>query len=222
MARESPARILVVEDEPDAREILRMTLSNAGHQVDEADCAEEAARLLDARHYDLLVSDWDLPGEPGSTLATHPKASRAGIPVLIVTAHPDPTGVHGLDVLTKPLDPAVFQAQVDRLLGRPDGPERSPPAGPPGEFVLYVTGDSALSRRALRNMESALERFDPASVRFTVCDLAKDPLGGEADGVLFSPTLVKRRPAPRCWLLGDLSNLKALGELLAACGARAR
>jgi circadian clock protein KaiB len=115
----------------------------------------------------------------------------------------------------------VLLAQVDRLLQ--GGSSRAEPEGhtsvAPVELVLYVTAGATASARARRNVESVLARFDPATYLFSVCDLAEDPLRGERDRVVFSPTLVKHRPEPRTWLLGDLANADALQDLLLLCGA---
>ena len=55
-------RILVVEDESLVRELLVEVLTDAGFQVDEADNADEADRLLDRDGYKLLLTDIHMPG----------------------------------------------------------------------------------------------------------------------------------------------------------------
>lgn len=55
-----------------------------------------------------------------------------------------------------------------------------------------------------------------------VCDLARDPMAGETDRVAFTPTLVKRYPAPRMWVLGNLREPEIVGDLLRACGLDAK
>jgi two-component system response regulator PilR (NtrC family) len=90
----TPRRILVVEDEPDARDLLATTLAMHGHRVAQASSAEEAIPILDAERFDLVVADWDLPGRSGASLAVHvAQAGGTAPPVLIVTAHPEPSGV---------------------------------------------------------------------------------------------------------------------------------
>jgi two-component system response regulator GlrR len=51
-------------------------------------------------------------------------------------------------------------------------------------------------------------------VRLTVCDLAADPEAADADNVVFTPTLVKRQPLPRTWILGDLTRPETVKDLL--------
>ncbi|MCU7944951.1 MAG: response regulator, partial [Candidatus Thiodiazotropha sp. (ex Cardiolucina cf. quadrata)] len=61
-------RILMVEDEPEVRELIRFILEPKGYQVDEADNAQDARRLLSQRSYDLILMDWMLPGRSGLDL----------------------------------------------------------------------------------------------------------------------------------------------------------
>ncbi|MES9838901.1 MAG: response regulator, partial [Candidatus Thiodiazotropha sp.] len=51
-------RILIVEDEPEVREMIRYILEPKGYQVDEAGNAQEARQQLSLRNYDLILMDW--------------------------------------------------------------------------------------------------------------------------------------------------------------------
>jgi len=66
-------------------------------------------------------------------------------------------------------------------------------------------------------MEKLLQDF-PDHIAFDVCDLAENPQQAEKDNVVFTPTLVKRRPEPRAWILGDLSDPAVVTDLLHMCG----
>ena len=59
-------------------------------------------------------------------------------------------------------------------------------------------------------------------ILLAVCDLARDPMAGETDRVALTPTLVKRYPAPRMWVLGNLREPEIVGDLLRACGLDAK
>ena len=61
--------ILVVEDEPDIRELLNFTITRAGFDVIEAESAEDALPLLDRGAPELIIIDWMLPGMDGIDLA---------------------------------------------------------------------------------------------------------------------------------------------------------
>ena len=86
------------------------------------------------------------------------------------------------------------------------------------ELVLYVSSASPASLQARRNFESLLQQFDASQVKFDVCDLVRDPLAGEADRIAFTPTLVKRYPEPKMWVLGNLREPEILADLLRVCG----
>jgi hypothetical protein len=90
------------------------------------------------------------------------------------------------------------------------------------ELVLYVSPASAASIQARRNLERVLGGFDPAQIQYSICDLGQDPLAGEADRVAFTPTLVKKFPEPRMWVLGNLREADLVADILRACGVDAK
>jgi DNA-binding NtrC family response regulator len=116
-----PARILVVEDQEDVRRMLVTALEIEGHRVDEAASAMEGLACLERARYDLVLSDYAMPGGTG-TWMLH-QATRRGLMestvALIVTAHPDVRDLADVDVIPKPLDLDFFLEQVRRILERP-------------------------------------------------------------------------------------------------------
>ena len=223
------ANILVVEDQDDVRRMLVTALEIEGHRVAEAANAQDGLKRLQEARYNLVLSDYAMPGGTG-TWMLH-EATRLGLMdgtvALIVTAHPDVKDLGGVEVITKPLDLDFFLGQVRRLLteaagrgGRDGQPvrEEEKTGGHRVELVLYVSSASPASIQARRNFERLLKRFDASQVKFTVCDLVRDPLGGEADRIAFTPTLVKRYPEPKMWVLGNLREPEILEDLLRVCG----
>ena len=61
-------RILVVEDEPDTRELLAVTLGLHGHHVETAEDGRKALELLAGRSYDVILSNLRMPGMSGEDL----------------------------------------------------------------------------------------------------------------------------------------------------------
>ena len=61
-------RILIVEDEPDTRDLLGFTLRWSGHDVDAAEGGGEALELLAHRSYDVILTDLHMPGISGEDL----------------------------------------------------------------------------------------------------------------------------------------------------------
>jgi two-component system response regulator GlrR len=224
------ARILVVEDQEDVRGLLVTALEIEGHEVDEAPNAREGLQRLQEARYNLVLSDYAMPGGTG-TWMLH-EAERQGLltetPSLIVTAHPDVRELANRNVIAKPLDLDLFLDQVRRVLnGAAAGGNRMDDnAGDARqhrvELVLYVSPNSPASAQARRNLEDLLARFDASQIKYSICDLVRDPLAGEHDRVAFTPTLVKRYPAPRMWVLGNLRETEILGDLLRACGVDAK
>ena len=83
-------RILVVEDEPMIRELIVDTLTDAGYDVEQAETADSAAKLLEADGYQLLVTDVHTPGRlNGLHLAELARDHDPTLPVIVVTGRPD-------------------------------------------------------------------------------------------------------------------------------------
>ena len=112
------ARILVVEDQDDVRRMLVTALELEGHEVVEADNAPSGLKRLQESRYQLVLSDYAMPGRTG-TWMLH-EASRQGLLehtiALIVTAHPHVRDLANVEVITKPLDLDHFLEQVRRIL----------------------------------------------------------------------------------------------------------
>jgi hypothetical protein len=83
----------------------------------------------------------------------------------------------------------------------------------PVDLVLYVHGDSSKTRAAIKTIEEAIARFSSAHATLTICDLSKQPGDGLAERITMTPALVRRSPAPRTLILGQITNPDVL-ELL--------
>ena len=220
-------QILLVEDDDDTRQLLAVALEAHGYRVAQAGDAERGLDALRGGRFDMVLSDYDLPGKTGAAMLreAHRGGLLGGASTLIVTAHPDPDGVEDVTVVRKPLDLERFLLQVRGIFeSRPvrpsPGESRAVEAAEgvdPVELTLYVSSFSPPSMKARRNMEKLLKDL-PAHIHFDVCDLAEDPQRAEKDNVVFTPTLVKRRPEPRAWILGDLSDPAVVTDLLHMCG----
>ena len=125
-------KILVVDDEPDLREILQINLENAGYEVDTAESAEEALQLL-SPHHRLLLLDVMLGGMSGFQLAEHlRKVLHNPIPIIFLTAKDTErdmlTGFSagGDDYMAKPFSLHELLARVKAVVRRTQGePERA-------------------------------------------------------------------------------------------------
>jgi CheY-like chemotaxis protein len=119
-------RVLVVEDDADSRDAIRLTLEASGASVVAAGSAGEALAALAARPCDIVVSDLAMPEQSGFWLITKIRQlfPRQHVPVIAVTGHPFPSdGVlrAGFDnVMQKPPDPDALCAAVAALLSARD------------------------------------------------------------------------------------------------------
>ena len=118
--------ILVVDDEPDIREVIRFALENAEFRVLEAGHADDARRLLSAESPDLVLLDWMLPGRSGLELAQQLKQSprTRAVPIIMVSARGEEEDrIRGLDTgaddyIAKPFSPREMVARVNAVLRR--------------------------------------------------------------------------------------------------------
>ena len=81
------AEILLVEDKESLRQMLRMTLENAGHSVDEASDGAEARRRLNAARYKLVITDLKMPRADGLEVLRAARAADAETSVILLTAY---------------------------------------------------------------------------------------------------------------------------------------
>ena len=123
--------ILIVEDEPEIRELLGFSISRAGYDIIEAESAEVALQRLDRGTPELVIIDWMLPGMSGVDLAKHLRRDEltAQLPIIMLTARGEESdklksfesGVD--DYVTKPFSPRELIARVKALLRRSGSPE---------------------------------------------------------------------------------------------------
>jgi DNA-binding response OmpR family regulator len=117
------ARILVVEDEPRLRELLRLYLEREGHSVTDAGDGSTALATFDEAGADLVILDLMLPGMQGESVLEALR-SAGDVPVLITSAkRSDAERIAGLrlgadDYLAKPFNPHELTARVAAILRR--------------------------------------------------------------------------------------------------------
>jgi CheY-like chemotaxis protein len=230
--------VLLVEDDTDIRELMTTLLQLAGFVTTACSTAEMALEQLREQPFDIVLTDYMLPNRTGGWLLE--QASREGLldstPVMVVTAHPSPD-VNGFEVVRKPFD---LEDLVSRVRHRLEGTSRRPKlpisggfiSNRPGdgnggdcpepvELILYVSSHSPRSAPAIENIKRVVARFASHRVNLTICDLSKNPMDGEADSIAFTPTLVKRSPGPRTFILGHITNPELVAALLESCGEEA-
>ncbi len=147
-------RILIVEDEPQLRGLLRLYLERAGYTVTDAGDGTAALATFTADGADLVVLDLMLPGMQGEAVLEALR-DEADVPILITSAkRSDAERIAGLrlgadDYLAKPFNPHELTARVAAILRR-----TRPEAADPGEAIISL----AAGRLVL----------DPSSRRYTL------------------------------------------------------
>jgi two-component system response regulator GlrR len=115
-------KILIVDDDTDLLELLKIRLTAAGYKVDAVQSAEAALNYLDVSRPQLVISDMQMSGMDGMALFEHIHRTLPTLPVIILTAHgtiPDAVaavqrGVFGY--LAKPFDSKTLLANISQAL----------------------------------------------------------------------------------------------------------
>ena len=119
------AKILIVEDDPMIRQLVRDALETERHVVDDCHDGRSGMAFIDAGSYELLVLDWEMPHATGIELCSHFRNQGEQAPVLFLTARASMDdkekgfAVGADDYLTKPFDVRELMIRVKALLKRP-------------------------------------------------------------------------------------------------------
>jgi two-component system, OmpR family, alkaline phosphatase synthesis response regulator PhoP len=117
-------RILLVEDEPSIRDVVRMNLELEGYEVVTSDNGRKALDAIEGQHFDLLLLDVMLPEVDGFTIAEQVRLSNMEVPILMLTAKDTPADrIMGLkkgadDYLVKPFNLEELLLRVNNLVRR--------------------------------------------------------------------------------------------------------
>ncbi|MFK3974770.1 sigma-54-dependent transcriptional regulator [Pseudomonas sp. NPDC087358] len=115
-------KILIVDDEPDIRELLEITLGRMKLDTRSARNVKEAREWLAREAFDLCLTDMRLPDGNGLELVQHIQKRHTQVPVAMITAHGSlDTAIHALkagafDFLTKPVDLGRLRELVSSAL----------------------------------------------------------------------------------------------------------
>ncbi len=120
----APARILVVDDNEDNREVLRRRLERQGYAVEQAADGQAALAKVSAAPFDLVLLDVLMPGLDGFEVLKHLKsdAKTAHLPVIMISALDDIASIvrcveaGAEDYLPKPFDPVLLRARIGASL----------------------------------------------------------------------------------------------------------
>lgn len=120
-------KILVVDDFGTTRRIIKKLLRDIGYSdVDEAEDGLDAISRLDTKHFDFVVTDWNMPNVSGLELVKHIRQTKNvnELPILMVSAETKremiieavQAGVNGY--ITKPFNEADLKSKIQKILER--------------------------------------------------------------------------------------------------------
>jgi DNA-binding response OmpR family regulator len=121
-----PAKILLVEDDKDVRDLLNIVLEGDGYCIDVAENVEAAMKLIASTDYDILLIDKNMPGldgngEGGLDLLRHVRSQSSPPEVIMITGHPtvgsaiEAMKLGAFDYVTKPFSIADIRFKVKKL-----------------------------------------------------------------------------------------------------------
>jgi two-component system OmpR family response regulator len=122
-AMSTNGRVLIVEDDPDIREMVAEYLGGQGYEVDQAESGSDMRETIERHLPDVVLLDVRLPGEDGLTLARYLR-ERYDVGIIMVTAANGVVDrVVGLEIgaddyVTKPFDPRELLARLKSVMRR--------------------------------------------------------------------------------------------------------
>jgi CheY-like chemotaxis protein len=125
----APFTILIAEDEPSIRALLRTILSRAGYAVLEAEDGQEAVRVFreNSAEIDLLLFDVRMPRMSGLAAYQQIAEHRPSIPAIFCSGYFDqmigrgPILPAGTSLIEKPFEPEILIKKIADFVGRPTG-----------------------------------------------------------------------------------------------------
>ena len=127
----SLGRILVVDDDPQIRRVMRTTLTGEGYEVEDARSGEEALEKLRASRHDLMLLDMNMPGMGGLETCRQVRSTSDMAIIMLTVRNTEEDKVHALDAgaddfITKPFGTPELLARIRAALRRTTS---SPDAG---------------------------------------------------------------------------------------------
>ena len=186
-----PARVLVVDDGVENRQLVRVLLEEVGLHIEEAENGQVAVDRVAAERFDLVLMDMQMPVMDGATATRTLRERGCMLPILALTANAmkgferqlDEAGFTGY--LTKPIDiDALMRELASRLGGQ--AVERAPvslavavalamPAASAAPIVSRMAGSGKLGRivaRFVEQLPAKLEQMDQAVLHADMSELA--------------------------------------------------
>jgi len=151
-------RVLIVDDEPDIRELLEITLLRMGLETRSAEDYGSATRMLEEESFNLCLTDMKLPDGDGIELVEHIQRHYPNTPSAVITAHGSiDLAIQAMksgafDFVSKPVSLETLRNLVDKALTLPSSPQQAQISG---SDRYRIVGDSA----PLQELKKAIAKF---------------------------------------------------------------
>ena len=153
--------ILIVDDDPEIRDLTARFLKKHGYRVDTAADARAMDKTLESGRFDLVVLDLMLPGEDGLSICRRLRADTT-LPIIMLTALGEDTDrIVGLemgadDYLPKPFNPRELLARIKAVLRRADSAPAALQADEDSAVLSFEGWRLDLTRRELKAKDGVL------------------------------------------------------------------
>ena len=164
----SKQRVLIVDDEPDIRELLEITLLRMGLETRSAEDYSQASRLLHDEAFDLCLTDMKLPDGDGISLVEHIQKHYPSTPTAVITAHGSidlaikAMKCGAFDFVSKPVSLDTLRSLVDKALTLPSSPLL---ADSSLDSRYQIIGDSP----AMQDLKASIAKFARSQAPVFVC-----------------------------------------------------
>jgi diguanylate cyclase (GGDEF)-like protein len=146
---QAPQRILVVDDDEQARHVLVELVATLGYETGAAANGREAIAMVRREHYDLVLTDLVMPSMDGLELVREIKAIRPDVPVLVITGHGsvrsavETVRAGAFDYIEKPASLETIQMRVQKAF----------------EYAALIMSSAEYKRRAMTDALTGLHNF---------------------------------------------------------------
>jgi two-component system response regulator PilR (NtrC family) len=161
-------RILIVDDEPDIRELLEITLLRMGLETRSVEDYNNATRLLHDETFDLCLTDMKLPDGDGIALVEHIQQYCPNTPTAVITAHGSidlaikAMKCGAFDFVSKPVSLETLRNLVDKALTLPSSPQL---ASNISDEKCQIIGDSKL----MLELKRSIAKFARSQAPVFIC-----------------------------------------------------
>jgi len=164
------ATALIIDDEPDIRELIAMTLSRMGLDTHTAANLEEARHLLATYEFDVCLTDMRLPDGNGVEFVRYMQSETPALPVAVITAHGNQEAAveamknGAYDFVSKPVDINQLRRLVLQAVstGTVDQASKAPAANNDSNLTATATGTMpGAPAPAAKNLSGKSDKIEP-------------------------------------------------------------